>query len=86
MRNKFFIVVIGVCAILMLTFAFSAPSFAKKRVIFGGGPAGGTFQVVANGIQVYKPIKAEEIVRTIDRTVTKVRKSIKDGNAQKEKS
>ena len=44
----------------MLTFAFSAESFAKKRVIFGGGPAGGTFQVVANGIQVYKPIKAEE--------------------------
>ena len=33
-------------------------SFAKERVIFGGGPAGGTFQVVANGIQVYKPVKA----------------------------
>jgi len=25
--------------------------------VFGGGPAGGTFQVVANAIQVYKPIK-----------------------------
>ena len=57
MRNKIFTILI---AILMITLAFSAESFAKKRVIFGGGPAGGTFQVVANGIQVYKPIKAEE--------------------------
>ena len=60
MRNKFSIFTIAICAILTITFAFSAESFAKKRVIFGGGPAGGTFQVVANGIQVYKPIKAEE--------------------------
>ncbi len=60
MRNKFFTVIIGVFAIFVLTFAFSADSFAKTRVIFGGGPAGGTFQVVANGIQVYKPIKEVE--------------------------
>jgi TRAP transporter TAXI family solute receptor len=60
MRNKFFTVFIGACAILILTLAFSTDSFAKTRVIFGGGPAGGTFQVVANGIQVYKPIKAEK--------------------------
>ena len=59
MKNKFFTVLIGAFAILALTFAFSTDSFAKTRVIFGGGPAGGTFQVVANGIQVYKPIKAE---------------------------
>jgi len=40
---------------------FSEDAFARKtRVIFGGGPAGGTFQVVANGIQVYKPVKAEQ--------------------------
>jgi TRAP transporter TAXI family solute receptor len=42
----------------MVTFTFSADSFAKKRIVFGGGPAGGTFQVVANGIQVYGPVKA----------------------------
>jgi TRAP transporter TAXI family solute receptor len=42
----------------MTTLAFSGTAFAAKRVIFGGGPAGGTFQVVANGIQVYKPVKA----------------------------
>jgi TRAP transporter TAXI family solute receptor len=60
MRNKFFSLVIGAFAILVLTFAFSTNSFAKTRVIFGGGPAGGTFQVVANGIQVYKPVKEVE--------------------------
>jgi TRAP transporter TAXI family solute receptor len=61
MRRKFFTVIIGICAFSMITFAFSADSFArKKRIIFGGGPAGGTFQVVANAIQVYKPVKAIE--------------------------
>jgi TRAP transporter TAXI family solute receptor len=37
---------------------FAAPASAKERVVFSGGPAGGTFQVVANAMQVYKPIKA----------------------------
>jgi TRAP transporter TAXI family solute receptor len=55
MRNKLFTILIGIC---VLTLAFSGSAFAKDRVIFGGGPAGGTFQVVANGIQVYKPVKA----------------------------
>ena len=27
------------------------------RIVFGGGPAGGTFQVVANAIQTYGPVK-----------------------------
>jgi uncharacterized protein len=53
MRNKLVPIFIAV----LITFAFSAESFAKTRVTFGGGPAGGTFQVVANGIQVYKPVK-----------------------------
>ena len=58
MKNRLFTVIMGICAFSLITFAFSADSFAKKRIIFGGGPAGGTFQVVANGIQVYKPVKA----------------------------
>ena len=58
MRYKLFTVIIGICAFSMITFGFLADSFAKKRIIFGGGPAGGTFQVVANSIQVYKPVKA----------------------------
>ena len=48
------------CFIAVLAMAFCQSAFAKDRVVFGGGPAGGTFQVVANGIQVYKPIKAAE--------------------------
>ena len=57
MKKNLFSVLVAVFVVVMITFAFSAESFAKKRVVFGGGPAGGTFQVVANGIQVYKPIK-----------------------------
>ncbi len=43
--------------ITTLFFLFSQNIFAKMRIVFSGGPAGGTFQVVANAIQVYKPIK-----------------------------
>lgn len=39
-----------------VSLVLTAPAFAKLYV-FGGGPAGGTFQTVANAIQVYKPIK-----------------------------
>ena len=55
MKNKLFTILIAIC---VLTLAFSGSAFAKERIIFGGGPAGGTFQVVANAIQVYKPVKA----------------------------
>jgi len=49
----------GLVISFLCLFIVSSDAFArKKRVVFGGGPAGGTFQVVANGIQVYKPIKA----------------------------
>jgi len=51
---------IGICVVLTLALAFSGTALAKKRIVFGGGPAGGTFQVVANAIQVYGPVKALE--------------------------
>ncbi|GBC63543.1 C4-dicarboxylate ABC transporter substrate-bindi ng protein [Desulfonema ishimotonii] len=58
MKRRYLNLLTGIGAVLIFTLAFSANSFAmKKRVIFGGGPAGGTFQVVANAIQVYKPVK-----------------------------
>jgi uncharacterized protein len=50
--------VIGMAITAMCLFAFTSEILAKTRIVFGGGPAGGTFQVVANGIQVYKPVKA----------------------------
>jgi len=48
---------ITVTSLIALAFLLTPQAFAKKRVVFGGGPAGGTFQVVANAIQVYKPVK-----------------------------
>ena len=52
---------LAVIAALTMVLSFGATSVvAKERVIFGGGPAGGTFQVVANAIQVYDPVKAME--------------------------
>ncbi len=56
MKKKHVTMIIGMVAIIAMTFVFSTSAFAKLYV-FGGGPAGGTFQVVANGIQVYKPVK-----------------------------
>ena len=44
--------------LVMAAIALAAPALAKDRIVFGGGPAGGTFQTVANAIQVYKPVKA----------------------------
>ncbi len=43
---------------LTVSFGFSQDAEAgKKRITFSGGPAGGTFQVVANAVQVYGPVK-----------------------------
>jgi uncharacterized protein len=49
------LLLIGFIAIVSIGLCQTA--FAKERIVFGGGPAGGTFQVVANAIQVYDPIK-----------------------------
>jgi TRAP-type uncharacterized transport system substrate-binding protein len=57
MRNKFFYIAIGVCAVLMMTMTFSADVNAKTIYKFGGGPAGGTFQFMAGGISTYPPVK-----------------------------
>jgi len=58
MKHKTIAIVLMACILLAATI-FPAPEcYARKtRIIFGGGPAGGTFQVVANAIQVYKPVK-----------------------------
>jgi len=49
------ILILVLALAVVLCFAFSAQ--AKKHYVFGGGPAGGTFQVVANAVQVYPPLK-----------------------------
>jgi uncharacterized protein len=50
-------------AVLATTLIIPLQASAAKRLVFGGGPAGGTFQVVANAIQVYDPVKASEDYR-----------------------
>ncbi len=52
--------VITITSALFLAFATIGTAYAGKRIVFGGGPAGGTFQVVANAIQTYKPVKEIE--------------------------
>ncbi len=47
-------------ALIAASFTLSTVSNAAERIVFGGGPAGGTFQVVANAIQVYGPVKDSE--------------------------
>lgn len=42
---------------IVSVFVFCSNSHAAKRIVFSGGPAGGTFQVVANAVQVYGPVK-----------------------------
>ena len=48
---------IGGIAMLATALVIPMQAGAAKRVVFGGGPAGGTFQVVANAVQVYGPVK-----------------------------
>jgi TRAP transporter TAXI family solute receptor len=44
-------------ALLVMLLCSTSSLHAAKRIVFSGGPAGGTFQVVANAIQVYDPVK-----------------------------
>ena len=41
----------------------AAPVQARENLVFSGGPAGGTFQVVANAVQVYGPVKKSDKYR-----------------------
>ena len=51
------ILLTGSAALLAGALALPTVALAAKRMVFGGGPAGGTFQVVANAIQTYDPVK-----------------------------
>jgi TRAP transporter TAXI family solute receptor len=60
MKRRSFLIAGAAAATLLLA---GAPAHAAKRVVFSGGPAGGTFQVVANAIQVYDPVKNSDKFR-----------------------
>ncbi len=63
MKLNRFQIVVASAAMLAVTASIPMTSVAKARIVFSGGPAGGTYQVVANGIQTYKPIKASKDFR-----------------------
>jgi len=54
--------IVSACVFTLATTGLVLPGtvLAKERVVFSGGPAGGTFQVVANAMQVFKPMKASK--------------------------
>ena len=56
MRSKLSVVT-AIFLFLVMNFVVADQAHAKKQIVFGGGPAGGTFQVVANAVQVYKPVE-----------------------------
>jgi TRAP transporter TAXI family solute receptor len=56
-------VLIGSAALVTAFLSIPMTALAKERVVFSGGPAGGTFQVVANAIQVFKPMKESKNFR-----------------------
>ncbi|MGD8251753.1 MAG: TAXI family TRAP transporter solute-binding subunit [Desulfobacterales bacterium] len=55
--RKFLTIGLSLCLALSLTLAMSPEASAKKLIIFAGGPAGGTFQTVAQAISTYDPVK-----------------------------
>ena len=58
MKRTWFAVLAGVCILSLLIWGIATSSNDRdQRVVFGGGPAGGTFQVVANGVQTFKGVK-----------------------------
>jgi hypothetical protein len=57
MKRQQNLIIMSVALIICAAFLAAGPANAAERIVFGGGPAGGTFQVVANAIQVYKPVK-----------------------------
>ena len=54
---------VGGAIVLAGATALPGSALAAKRMVFGGGPAGGTFQIVANAIQTYGPVKESEDYR-----------------------
>ena len=57
MKNRLFSASVALAFLMVTVFAITPQVASAKLIVFGGGPAGGTFQVVANAIQVYKPVK-----------------------------
>jgi len=57
MHFAFFNTLGKICTLLALIMAFPHAARAADSYIFGGGPAGGTFQFMAAGISLYEPVR-----------------------------
>ena len=84
MKNLLVKTMVGIFMFSMVTLAFSTNSNAEKRITFGGGPAGGTFQVVANAIQVYQPVKDIEGINVKAQTSAGSVENLRKTNAGKQ--
>ena len=58
MKKRIVPVLLSLCLVVALSLTVAPQASAKKLIIFAGGPAGGTFQIVAQAIATYKPVKA----------------------------
>jgi TRAP transporter TAXI family solute receptor len=65
MKTRFYSNVMLAMALVLTTFLSIPSAEAAKRLVFSGGPAGGTFQIVANAVQVYDPVKASKNFRIL---------------------
>jgi TRAP transporter TAXI family solute receptor len=66
MKSRFYVHAMLGMALVLTTFLIIPPAeAAKQRLVFSGGPAGGTFQIVANAIQVYDPVKESKEFRIL---------------------
>jgi hypothetical protein len=65
LRQRSFLIVTA--AMLSMALAFPISSLAAKCIVFSGALAGGTFQVVANAVQVYGPIENHETFKVKSR-------------------
>ncbi len=58
MKKRFLPILLSISVVLMLSVTIVPGAAAKKLIIFAGGPAGGTFQIVGQAIATYKPVKS----------------------------
>ena len=63
LQRRLIVATSAALAAVMLSAPATSFGAKKERIVFSGGPAGGTFQVVANAVQVYKPIKNSKTYR-----------------------
>ena len=55
--NRCYAMIVFVLGVIASGLVFVPAAMARQRLVFGGGPAGGTFQVLAEAVQNYQAVK-----------------------------